>query len=76
MGLAPVSQLLLIERGEPAKKQEEVGPRRKMFQERHRPVKQTAAPSSPFLKSGQGRAGLTSMPEVLIREGGCSSLVC
>ena len=27
-----------------------------MFQERHRPVKQTEAPSSPFLKkSGQGR---------------------
>lgn len=76
MGLTPVSQLLLIEGGEPAKKQEELGPSTKMFQEKHRPVKQTEAPSPPFLKSGQGRAGLTSMPQALIREGGCSSLVC
>jgi len=45
-----------------------------VFQERHRPVKQTEAPSRTFFKKcGQGRAGLTSTPEVLIREGGCSS---
>lgn len=56
MGLAPVSQLLLIEQGEPAKKQEEVGPRRKMFQERHRPVNRLQLPPHPSLSLV--RAGL------------------